>query len=52
MIVRTHESKTIIYCYDCPFYSGGLCQHREVKEPKRRAAKANNWLCPLKEKGE
>ena len=49
MIVRIYKGKKIFHCYDCPFCHGGACDHDLVKEEKRRAAKANNYLCPLEE---
>lgn len=50
MIVREYQDKkNIVHCYDCPLYYTAICNHRAVKEEKRRAAKANNYLCPLEE---
>jgi predicted transcriptional regulator of viral defense system len=49
MVVRVYKEKKIVHCHDCPFYHGGMCDHDMVKEEKRWSAKANNYLCPLKE---
>lgn len=49
VIVRVYKGRKIVHCYDCPFHHGGMCDHDLVKDEKRRAAKSNNYLCPLEE---